>query len=325
MQPNPAFPGAPDPFVRWTPPDFSDLAGVARALEETCPDAMPVGPLQVLGEGFFSVAVATASGMVFRLGTAPDVFARYQKEWRVLPWLARQALPLAVPAPRWLVAPSPAFPFGGIGYPLVEGRTLTEADIAGPHRARFAQQIAAFNLAVHRLPIEDARTLGVPDGRASARAWHETDRAVGRVALAPVLTAPELAAIEVWWDRFLDAFDARTYTPVFVHTDIGDENLLVDPSGSSLIGVIDFEHCAVGDPFDDFDGLEYLGRDFYRETIEAYARLGGPSLAHLDGYLDLRWQRGAFPGLRRAWQRGDPIEGGAIRSRFRRYRVPLSP
>ncbi len=318
MQPSPEV---PSPFERWTPPDFSDLTAVARALESACPEAAPVGPLRLLGEGYFSVAVVTASGHVFRLGTSPDVFARYQKEWAVLPWLARQDLPLEVPAHRWLLEPSPAFPFGGIGYPLIEGRTLTEADVAGPHRARFAEQIAAFNLALHRAPIAEAYALGAPDGREGARAWHETDRAVVRVALADVLTPAERAALEAWWDGFMAAFEARAYTPVFTHSDIGDSNLVVDLDRTRLVGVLDFEHCAVGDPFDDFDGLQDLGRDFYNEAIEAYERLGGPSLAGLEAYLDLRFQRGAFPGIRRRWQRGEPIEAGAMRERFRRHNL----
>ena len=235
--------------------------------------------------------------------------------------MARESAPAPGGArPRWLLEPSPAFPFGGIGYALIEGRTLTEADVAGPHRARFAERIAAFNLALHRLPVEEARALGVPDGRAGARTPHELDRAVARV----VLSGAELAAIEAWWDGFFARFDAREYAPVFVHSDVNEENLLVALDGTNLVGVIDFEHCAVGDPFDDFYNLQYLGRDFYHEAIAAYARLGGPSLADLDGYLELRWQRGAFPGIRRAWQRGDPIEAVAIRARLRRYCVPFT-
>lgn len=318
---------------RWTPPDFSDLEAVARALETACPDAAPVAPLRVLGEGYFSMAVATASSHVFRLATAPMVFERYEREWRVLPWLARQHLPLEVPAPRWLLAPGGAFPFGGIGYPLIEGRTLTEADAAGPHAAHLAEQIAAFNLALHRLPVEEARALGVPDGTAVDRAWHETDRAVSTRALASVLTAAEQATIEGWWRGFFAAFEAReagearasaaspAYTPVFTHADIGDENLLVALDGTRLVGVIDFEHCAVGDPLNDFRNLQYLGRDCYTAAIEAYERLGGPSLRDLEGYLEWRWQRGAFPAIRRAWQRNDPIEADAVRARLRRHRV----
>ncbi|MFN8638465.1 MAG: phosphotransferase [Dehalococcoidia bacterium] len=270
---------------------------MARALEAACPNAAPVAPLRVLGEGFFSMAVATASNHVFRLGTAPMVFERYRREWRVLPWLARQRLPLEVPAPRWLLEPGGACPFGGIGYPLIEGRTLTEADATGPYAGHLAEQVAAFNRALHRLPVEEARALGVPDGTEVDRAWHETDRGVSARALAAVLTTEERATIEAWWRGFLEAFEARTdggYVPVFTHADIGDENLLVALDGTRLLGVIDFEHRAVGEPFNDFRSLVYSGHAFYTAAIGAYERLGGPSFGDLEGYLEWRWQRGAF-------------------------------
>ncbi len=318
MQQNPEV---VDPFARWTPPDFSDLAAVARVLEEACPAAAPVAPLRVLGEGYFSVAVATASGMVFRLGTAPDVFTRYQKEWRVLPWLAMQALPLAVPAPRSLLQPGPDFPFGGIGYPLIEGRALTQADVAGPHRARFVEQIAAFNLALHGLPIEEAFALDTPDGRALDRRWDEGDRDIALLALADILTSDEYLVVEGWWTRYFERFAFEGYPLVFKHGDIGDDNLIVDTTGSQIVCVIDFEHCAVGDALDDFRNLQYLGRDFFTETVAAYERLGGHVYAGFEERLEWHWQRGAFPGIRRAWQRGDPIKADAVRARLRRHNV----
>ncbi|MSP21739.1 MAG: hypothetical protein EXR66_01740 [Dehalococcoidia bacterium] len=174
----PGMPGVPG-FERWTPPDFTDLEAVAR----------------VPGGGGFSVAVATASGMVFRLGTSPDVFARYQKEWRVLPWLASKWLPLEIPRARWLLEPGRPFPFGEIGYPLIEWRTLTEADVAGQHRGRFVEQIAAFNLALHRLPVEEAFALGVPDGLEGAHAWAEHDSTATLGAMMGVLTEDEYRTV----------------------------------------------------------------------------------------------------------------------------------
>lgn len=309
------------PCERWTPPDFSDLEQVARNLELACPDAGPVAPLRPLGEGFFSVALATASGAVFRLATGPDVFARYQKEWRVLPWLARQDLPLAIPRPRWLIEPAGGFPFGGIGYPLIEGRTLTEADVAGPQRAHIAEQIAAFNLALHRLPIEEALALRVPDGRVLDRRWDEADRDVVRVALVSALPAQEYAAVEEWWRAYFERLACDGAPLAFQHGDIGDENLLVAPDGSRLVAVIDFEHCAVGDRLDDFCNLQYLGRDFCREALEAYARQGGAVPGGVEERLEWHWQRGAFPSIRRAWQRGEPLDVGTVRASLLRHRV----
>ncbi len=308
-------------FRRWTPPDFSNLERVAHAIEAHCPEAAPVAPLRVLGEGFFSLAVATASGFVLRLGTSPDVFARYEKEWRVLPWLARHRLPARVPAHRWLLEPSSDFPFGGIGYPLIEGRVITREDAEGPMGQALAGQVAAFNLAVHRLPTAEAFALGVPDGRDVSREWHLTDRDVSLHALRDVLTSTELATVEGWWRGFIASFEARTYAPLVTHGDIGDENLLVDASGTHLAGVLDWEHCTVGDPFDDFDGLQDLGRDFLGLALEAYARLGGIVFHDLERLLDWRRQRGAFPSIRRAWQRGDSLDADVVRAALRRHGV----
>lgn len=320
MQDLPAFPGVPG-LERWTPPDFSDLEAVARALDEACADAAPAGPLRVLGEGFFSVAVVTASGMVFRLGTSPDVFARYQKEWRVLPWLASKGLPLEIPRPRWLLEPTSAFPFGGIGSPLIEGRTLTEADVAGPHRGRFAEQIAAFNLALHRLPIEEAVALGVPDGLERDRHWNANDRATVLVALVDVLPSDEFEVVTRWWVDAQRHVDFDGFMPAFVHNDINGENLVVDDAGTRVVAVIDFEHCSVGDVLHDFRNLQYLGRDFCLETVAAYERLGGRVYEGFSERLEWDWQRGAFPSIRRAWQRGDAIDANEVRARLRRHGV----
>jgi aminoglycoside phosphotransferase (APT) family kinase protein len=310
-----------DRFARFTPPDFGDLDSLAAALSARCPLAEPVAPLRVLGEGFFSLAVATASGFVFRLGTADGVFERYATETRALPWLARAGLPLALPEPRFLLEPNADLPFGGIGYPLIAGRTLTEADVAGPQRAHVVEQLAAFTHALHALPLEPARALDVPDGRELLRGWYEGDRVLTARALAPLLTASERAAIERFWDRFLAAFDAHVYAPVMTHGDIGDDNLIVDPACGHLVGVIDWEHCALSSPLDDFRNHHDFGRDFLLESLEAYQRLGGRvpkgAAEHLDG---CRRQQ-AFPAIRRAFQRGEMLDAEAIREDLRRHGV----
>jgi aminoglycoside phosphotransferase (APT) family kinase protein len=266
------------------------------------------------------MAVATASGAVLRLGTSPDVFERYQKEWRVLPWLRGKDLPVAIPSPRWLLEPGGSFPFGGIGYPLIEGRVLTQADVDGPHRHALSRQIAELNLALHRLPIEEARGLGVPLGTDLKAYWDDLDRTASLAALENALSPAEFAVIEAWWRRYLDATPTDA-APVFVHGDIGDENLLVTPDGSRIIGVIDFEHCAVGDPLEDFDNLYYLGVPFQLETMAEYERIGGQLPPGFEATLELRRQRGAFPGVRREWLRGSPLESSAARERLRAYGI----
>jgi aminoglycoside phosphotransferase (APT) family kinase protein len=309
-----APPGVPR-LERWTPPDFSRLDAVAAALAEACPDAAPVAPLRLLGEGFFSVALATASGVVFRLGTSPDVYARHEKEWRLLPWLAQRGLPTAIPSPLWLLPPGNAFPFGGIGYSMLVGHSLSEELFARGDRAALAEQIAAFTLAMHRLPAEEARALGVPPD--PERLWNEAYRDVSLTALPELLTAAELMRLERWWEEFLADERMTAYAPVLVQGDMNHENLLVDETASKLLGVLDFEHATVGDPAHDFRHLHFLDTELLDAVLGAYRSLGG----ELDEGITYRFERyrqlSSFSGVLRAWGRGErePIKRAPERLR----------
>jgi len=305
---------------RWTPPDFSDLDRVARDLETFAPDAEPIAPLRLLGEGFFSVALATASDHVFRLGTAPGVFERYEKEWRLLPWLREHGLPLEAPRPRWLLVPGDAFPFGGTGYPMLPGVKMTADLIAHRDRAALIHQIAELLVALHAMPTEELPGLGVPGPeleRAWEREWHEASMAV----LPSVLSAAEMDAVARWWEGFLDVRDAYDGPLVLLHRDIGDENLLASEDGSHLVGVIDWEHAAVGDPMYDFAHLRFIGVDFQREVIEAYRDLGGLVDGGMHERLEWNWQLAPFPGISRTWRRGEQIDGDEVRASLQRHGV----
>ena len=61
-----------EPHLHTAPdPDFADIDALALALDQLAPGAAPSAPLKRIGAGFFSTAVETASGVVFRLGLAP--------------------------------------------------------------------------------------------------------------------------------------------------------------------------------------------------------------------------------------------------------------
>ncbi len=289
---------------RWTPPDFSDLDALAAALDRACPAAAPVRELRILGEGYFSVAVASASGYVFRLGTSPDVTARYRKEWTVLPWLATKQLPIATPEPCCLLGDGDPFPYGGIAYPLLAGRVLRPATLARSDRPALAQQIAAFNLAMHRLSIDEGRAAGLPDGRETDRRWLEAYREASVDALREVLDRVEHTTLVRWWEAALADRRIADYQPVVVHGDVGEENLLVDDQGR-LVAAVDFEHAAVGDPIHDFRQLRYLDEAFMEEVIAAYVALGGQIDAGFRYRVERERQFAAFGSIHRAWGRGE--------------------
>jgi len=304
----------------WTPPDFSDLERVARALASVAPEGQPIAPLSILGEGFFSVAVATASGHVFRLATAPGVMERYRKEARLLPWLRAGGLPLAAPEPRWLIEPGEAFPFGGMGYSMLPGVRMTADLVARGDRGRLVEDIAGLLRALHSMPLDGLEALGVPGPELEhgyMREWHEASM----VVLPSLLTAAEMRVVARWWERFLEVQLGYGGPRVLVHRDIGDENLLASEDGSRLVGVIDWEHAAVTDPMYDFAHLRFTSLEFQREVMEAYRALGGSIDGGMRERLEWNWQMAPFPGLRRAWLRGEPIDVAAFRVLLRRHGV----
>lgn len=148
-------------MTSWAEADYSDLDSVASALEHLAPDAAPFRPLTTIGSGWFSVAVETASGNVFRLACAEEVAERHAKEASLLPWLVEH-LPLAVPAIRWHLVPNadPALPYGAVGYPKLVGEQPKLAKFTVVQRRRFIHDLAHFLAKLHRISVSDARAHG---------------------------------------------------------------------------------------------------------------------------------------------------------------------
>lgn len=196
---------------------------------------------------------------ILRFARNADVAAAHRREAALLPLVAG-AVSFAVPEPDF---------FGDwdgrtlIGYPQIEGRSLTETDdwrgLAGVLRE------------LHDVPAADARVvLGCAGTTAE---WHRYyvdlwDRIVEHAL--PVL-GPELRTAVV------DAYTAflageQDFTPVLVHRDLAPEHILVNKQGR-VVGLIDFEDATVGDPAIDFAGLlALLGEDRTEELLTAYGR-----------------------------------------------------
>ena len=80
--------------------DDTPLAQLGFAIGRAFPWLEPIEPLRRLGEGWDSVAVETAGGIVFRFPRREATAAFLAKEARLLPFL-RGALTAAVPVPEW--------------------------------------------------------------------------------------------------------------------------------------------------------------------------------------------------------------------------------
>lgn len=158
------------------------------------------------------------------------------KERRWLPALA-PCLPLPVPTPVRLGAPSELFPKHWTVMTWVPGEPLDHAEISRSTHA--ADTLASFLQALHVTAPTDAPTVG--SRGAHPRACTDGfERFLQAVALGDIAT--EVRAV---WDEAVAAPEWEG-SPVWVHGDLHPANVVV--ADGTLSGIVDFGHLSTGDP-----------------------------------------------------------------------------
>lgn len=302
---------------------FDDLEALAAALERSAPDVHPVAPLKRLGSGFFSVAVETGSGVVFRLGLIAEVHERHIMETALLPWLSG-LLPLPVPRPEWTIPPGEWFPHGGMGYRKLSGVPLTADILARADQDAIASQLGNFIYALEQIPAAEAIARGAPGPDSLATGWQRTRDAVLPV-LRPLLDDKEYGQVTRFWEDLLHDPGMR-FEPVLTHGDLGDNNILIDVDTSRVTGILDWEWMSVGDQAQNFRGVY---RDpnpgFDRRVFAAFEAAGG----RLDEGIEYRLQRdrqvSTFYGILFAARRGDRLAVQRLIARLRERGVLWVP
>ena len=165
-------------------------------------------------------------------------------------------------------------------HPWIEGRPIAARDVAsgiapspehaGERRARVAEVLAQ----LHGFPSHRAAELiGTSAGLESWRERYLALRSVIEERVEPLLDVRLRDRVAVAFLRFVEDGLSHFSHRVLVHCDLGVDHLRVDDDGR-VVGVIDFEACAIGDPAIDFIGLQIaFGDDVTRDVV---ARWGGP-------------------------------------------------
>jgi aminoglycoside phosphotransferase (APT) family kinase protein len=268
---------------------------------------LAVAPLRGLDVGFGSVVVETSDAVIFRVARHASAAEGHAREARLLPALQGR-LPLAVPDPRWRVEPgSPGFPQGAIGYGRIAGGPLSPVLLAGVGMDSIAAQVAAFLLALHRFPTEEAEELRVPHADHEPlrlRAFRDHLLPSLRDALAPA----EYDVVCAWWDRLLADPEIWGFTPALRHGDLWYDHLLVDQRAGQLVAVVDWEAAALGDPARDFAAQFHLGKEFAEATLTAYVEQGGQVGQRLRHRVRRQWELREFGGIATAVELNDRKE-----------------
>ena len=256
---------------------------------------------RVIGEGWGATAYRLGDRTVRVL--KPQAYA-----WGIDPGYAREPALLALLAARGIPAPANAEAvLGGdgrlaaIAYDYIEG--VTVGTLGRAARATLAREVAAALTALHAVPVDEARALGVPDldlGEEIYRPMVE--------ACLPHLGPRGRGWLERRFASFIEGGGSSAAPRVLVHADLGCAHILASADGC-LAGVIDWGDALIADPAYDLAALlAECPRAFAERVIDAYE---GPASRDPDMRRRAAFYVDALP----IWQVhfGGDIDGGAER------------
>jgi aminoglycoside phosphotransferase (APT) family kinase protein len=225
------------------------------------------------------------------VGQSADVLLLREYEW--VPTLAPR-LPLTVPVPQRLGAPSERYPRPWIVTTWVPGEPADRAPVT--RGAHAAEALAAFLSALHQPAPTGAPASHDGRGAPVAECRRGFGRLLGQAREHRLIPDPD-AVIAV----FEDAVAAPPWTgpPLWLHADLHPANVLT--AGGTLGGVVDFGDLCVGDPACDLAAAWILlptesidrFRAAYQSAVERAAVDGTSALPIAEGAMtgDAIWRR----------------------------------
>lgn len=219
---------------------------------------------RVHANGWDNCTFRLGDDMKVRLPASAEYAPQVAKEYRWLPRLA-PLLPIAVPMPMALGAPTDTYPLPWAVYHWLEGETASPERIDDQHK--FATDLAQFLRALQRIDAGDGPLPGPHSFYRGGRlSIYDTDIRQSLAVLLGEIDADKAVAV---WEA---ALSAPWHGPtVWVHGDMAAGNLIV--KNGRLTGVIDFGCCAVGDPSCDltiaWTLLNKEGEEAFRTTLSA--------------------------------------------------------
>jgi aminoglycoside 2''-phosphotransferase len=220
--------------------------------------------------GQFNDVVIVNREWVFRFPRYREGVAQMACEARLLEAL-KGRLPLPIPDPQFQRIDPPVPGLAFVGYPRLPGEPLDRESLDKVRdiwlREDLTGQLAGFLRALHAVPlIEVPADLRAADGRAE---WERMYAEV-REKLFGVMRPDARREVTAHFEAYLDDPAQQEFTPCLRHGDFGGSNILWDSQRPVITGVVDFSHCAPGDPAYDLASISSLGNDFFDRLLPRY-------------------------------------------------------
>jgi aminoglycoside phosphotransferase (APT) family kinase protein len=247
-----------------------DVGLVSRLIADQFPawTRLPVRP--VANGGWDNRTFHLGDDMLVRMPSAERYAPQVQREQEWLPRLA-PSLPVPIPRPLAMGRPSAGYPWHWSVYQWLPGEPAASAHMLD--KPAFARDLAAFLLALHRVPTEGGPLPG-PDNfyRGGPLSTYDVQ---ARRAIADLPEPFDRRQVGAIWKAAVGA--EWTGPPVWVHGDLAPSNLLV--RDGRLSAVIDFGQLGVGDPACDLAIAWTSLRGPSREVFRSALRLDPPTWA----------------------------------------------
>jgi aminoglycoside phosphotransferase (APT) family kinase protein len=194
------------------------------------------------GRGWDNTAYLVDGELLFRFPRRQIAVALIETEARVLPRLAPH-LPLPIPCPAWVGAPTERFPWPFAGYRKLDGVPAATVELSDDDRRAAAAPLAGFLRALHSIPTDGLALPGDEFERTNlARRMPKLESSLRELRQAGMIADPEP------WLRLFDGdLPGPSARAVPVHGDLYELHLLVDER-RRVAGVIDWGDVHAGDP-----------------------------------------------------------------------------
>lgn len=232
-------------MAEWDPEVEVDPALARRLIDERVPE-LRGAPVRLLDAGWDNVVYLVDERWAFRFPRRAIAVPGVEREIAALGRLAAH-LPLPIPEPRWVGAPTAAFGWPWFGTPYLPGTELAAAGLPDERRVPLAASLGAFLRALHASRLVRLLGAGLPvdPNRRADMSWRVP---MARERLATLRDVDGYEPPDAL-NRLLA--DAERLPPPsrtrVLHGDLHARHVLVDESGAPS-GVIDWGDVCIGDP-----------------------------------------------------------------------------
>ncbi len=244
-----------------------------RQIRKHYPD-LPVDTAILNQDGQYNDIVVVNDALIFRFAKVTESVKTLRKEIIILKSLQGQ-ISLAIPNPIYNHAETNTVGEAFMGYPMIPGKPLLFHDIQSANhqaRERIANQLSGFLYELHHISTHNVIPTEMPfcDTQEEWKQMYERIRA----QLFRYMRPDACREVAKQFEAFIENANLYKFDPALRHGDFGAENILYDPDGQAIVGILDFGGAGLGDPAIDFAGIfASYGEEFYKQCCSFYPEM----------------------------------------------------